>query len=432
VDGEIDQTLYSYYGGTQSEKQSKFTVFVNGCSWLIETTDHDKAGKPLSARETGCTNGTVIYEVGKSLKSFGTPGAGSIWNIASVVFHIVLLTDHLPLVFPGLFIFLNAIFSPLGYFSVAEGFVFLSGFVSGLVYTRVGRAYGQRAVWRKALGRARNIYLCYVAAVVALLVLAKCVNSNLLEWGAWGDLADQSLPVAAAKVATLLYQPTFLEILPMYALFLLFMPIMLNQLEKRNYLLVGLISFLTWLSAQFGLRDELVKLVPSSLGAHFGYFNSLAWQILFFSGLICGHKTYTADGSWLPAGWTLPVLAYILALAFFAFRHDLWGIRLNERWVGRSNLGPLRLLNMACLIFLVCKARGQIEKLIAWKGFAFLSKHSLQVFAFHLFPLYFVAIAFGTRMSVPTWAQVIAMGFGILGLFQIAFVSQLVKARFAR
>jgi len=348
------------------------------------------------------------------------------------IFHIVLLMDHLPVFFPGVFIFLSVIYSPFGFFSVAEGFVFLSGFVSALVYTRVGREQGQRAVWRKALARARNIYLCYVVATVALLTLAKCINVGALEWGAWADLVDQSLPMASAKVITLLYQPTFLEILPMYALFLLFMPIMLNQLERRNYLLVGLISFLTWGAAQYGLRIELIRLFPSSLDIHFGFFNSFAWQILFFSGLICGHKTYTSHSRWLPTGWTLPVLACVLALAFFSFRHDLWGIHLNKRWVGRSNLGPLRLLNIACLIFLVCKVRRQTEKYIAWKGFAFLSKHSLQVFAFHLFPLYVLGIVFGARMSVPIWEQVIAMGFGILGLFQIAFISQLVKARLVK
>lgn len=338
----------------------------------------------------------------------------------------------MPYVFPGIFVFLSAVFSPWGYFSVAEGFVFLSGFVSGLVYTRVGRTQGQRAVWRKALLRARSLYLCYVVAVVALLALAKAVDEAPLNWGSWGNLVDQSLPAGTAKVATLVYQPTFLEILPMYALFLLFTPLIVKRLEKGNYVLVGVISFLVWVSAQYGLRDELLKFLPPRLDAYFGYFNSFAWQILFISGLICGHKTYASKTPWLPAGWMLPVLAYALALALFSFRHDLWGIHLGERWVGRSALGPLRLLNIACLVFLICKARGLIEKYIAWKGFAFLSRHSLQVFAFHLFPFYLVGLVLWTGISIPTWAKLIAMGICVLGLFLIAFVSQLIKGWFSK
>ncbi len=63
VDGEIVQTLFNPDGGVQGEKESKFAVFVKDRCWLIQTTDHDKAGKSLMARETACTNGTEIYEV---------------------------------------------------------------------------------------------------------------------------------------------------------------------------------------------------------------------------------------------------------------------------------------------------------------------------------------------------------------------------------
>ena len=89
------------------------------------------------------------------------------------IFHVVLIIDHLPVIAPGVFAAIAAWFEPAGYFSVAEGFVFASGFVSGLVYTRVRRESGQRVVWIKGLRRAAEIYVCYVVAVIAMLVTAK-------------------------------------------------------------------------------------------------------------------------------------------------------------------------------------------------------------------------------------------------------------------
>ena len=352
------------------------------------------------------------------------PLVGHVWDGN---FHVVMLVDHMPIVFPGTFALLSVAFSPFGYVSVAEGFVFLSGFVSALVYTRVGRERGNRAMWHKILVRAGDIYLCYVLAVVALLALAKGIGVAALEWGSWTDLVFLPLPVASAKVAALLYQPMFLEILPMYSLFLLATPLILRQLEKGRYVVVAVVSLSIWVAAQYGIRGLLLRLWPHNIEIQVGYFNSWAWQILFVSGLICGHKTYTSKTRWLPAGWKLPALTYVFAVALFALRQNLVGINVNYRLVDRSSLGPLRLFNFACVTFLICSGRGVIEKLIAWRGFALLSRHSLQVFAFHLFPFYFLAVFMGSRRYLPVWAQVLAVGFCIVSLFGIAVLARLFK-----
>ena len=88
VDGEIVQTAFRQDGGAQLVTRSKFTVFVRDCSWLIQTTDHDEAGKPLVVRETACTNGAEIYEVSWPVVGGNAPGGrGPIqtWNVASIV-----------------------------------------------------------------------------------------------------------------------------------------------------------------------------------------------------------------------------------------------------------------------------------------------------------------------------------------------------------
>src|SRR6266850_2674865 len=81
-------------------------------------------------------------------------------------FHLVMLVDHLPILFPGMLPLFAWVFECAGYVSVAEGFVFLSGYITGLVYTRVAHESGAVVLWRKAILRALVIYAKYIAAIV--------------------------------------------------------------------------------------------------------------------------------------------------------------------------------------------------------------------------------------------------------------------------
>jgi len=341
------------------------------------------------------------------------------------IFHIIMLIDHLPIVLASIFSSFMVFYEPLGFVSVAEGFVFLSGFVSGIVYTRVGREQGRRMVWRKALVRAKDILICYFVAVLALLILARWLGVDYLRWGSWGNLAEFSLLSAAAKVATLLYQPTFLEILPMYALFLMFTPIVLAQLEKGNYLETGAMSVLIWIAAQFHIRNVVLSLVPANTDA--GFFDPFAWQILFVAGLVCGHKTQASTAPWLSRQRLLLTLAWALAAFLLLLRHRLIRLPITEAMTSRQFLGFVRLLNFATLTFLICSNRSVLERLVAWSGFGFLSRHSLQVFAFHLVPLCFARLALATRTSAPAWLQILVAVLCVVSLFQIAFFAKLWK-----
>jgi hypothetical protein len=57
----------------------------------------------------------------------------------------VMTMDH----FPSLF--LDYTYGSLGYVTMAEGFIFLSGLVAGRVYTRYGAAEDGALLWRRAL-----------------------------------------------------------------------------------------------------------------------------------------------------------------------------------------------------------------------------------------------------------------------------------------
>jgi hypothetical protein len=341
-----------------------------------------------------------------------------------------MITDHLPVLFPGVFAIIPCCYEALGFFSMAEGFVFLSGYVTGLVYTRVRREKGDGALYRKAIHRSFTIYAYYVSAVVVLLVTVRAGGRAHVVWGSWQHLMDLPLRVAAIKVAALVYQPTFLEILPMYAGFLLLAPVLITLLDKGMIVPIAATSVLLWGLGQFGAREDALGALFPTGDVYFGVFNLVTWQLLFVSGLICGHRSAVLGRPWIPQGWKLPLAAYLLALGLFALKHHLVPATVDDRWIQRSSLGPLRLLDFACLVYLVTRFRGNIERRIAWEPLALLSRNSLQIFAFHLMPIYLGWLVIDGKTTISQWIEIGFFAFCVLGLMLIARLSEAIRTWF--
>ena len=96
-----------------------------------------------------------------------------------------------------------------------------------------------------------------------------------------GDFLDEP-HVAIVKALLLEFQPTFLDILPLYILLLVIFPVILLGLRWRP-LIVLFPSFLLYLFVQVtNLRFRLIR------KGHVWYFNPLAWQFLFIAGAALG------------------------------------------------------------------------------------------------------------------------------------------------
>jgi hypothetical protein len=63
VDGQLEQTIYKWDYSVATFHQYQFTVYVRDCAWLIRATVNGANGKPVSASETACVNGTEIYQL---------------------------------------------------------------------------------------------------------------------------------------------------------------------------------------------------------------------------------------------------------------------------------------------------------------------------------------------------------------------------------
>lgn len=308
---------------------------------------------------------------------------------------VLMTTTHLPTWFSA------HAGQPFGFVSAAEGFVFLSAFLVGSVYSHKARTHGY-AVMRRALwGRALKVYAAHVAVLLFLLLLLVPIAITR-DAHAITDLASYYVErphLALASGLVLAYNPPLLDILPMYVLFLALSPLALRVATQRGWMLLLALSAVLWLFAQYdgGLHvyKSLAALVgwPVPYGAT-GAFSFMAWQLLWLVGLRLGAVNGVADLSRSPIGdrrWPgFGMLAAMsIAAVFFTWRHvvgqapfgsDAMLNALFDKW----HLGPLRLLNFAVLALIVVRLR---PTLLAWapqSPLATLGRASLMVFSAHL------------------------------------------------
>jgi hypothetical protein len=297
------------------------------------------------------------------------------WRVDSLrgYFLVVMTLGHLPL--HSLQRFSSYTF---GYASAPDGFVFLSGLVSTWVYLRVREKHGQRALETRVLRRTRDVYLVHI-----FLLGASIAQSVLLANGSF----QSTYPVRAfLSGSLLLYQPTLSDILPMYCIFLLFTPIVLDQMMKGRAWLVGTVSVSLWCAAQWGVGD-ITYLVP---WIRLGSFNILAWQAYFVAGQYLGYRSLRGE-SVVPKSRGLLVVCITLAVFFFLDRHSegIFGTAPVLKFALGPSRSPARFLDAVCLGYVIWWIPRTIDrKLMTLRLFNFfnlLGRHSLQVFVGSLF-----------------------------------------------
>jgi len=159
--------------------------------------------------------------------------------------------------------------------SAAEGFVFLSGLVMGMVYQKVIRRDGLRAALHKALGRGLKLY-----ALHAVLTLGFAAASSLARAPWYTPVLDRVGYVVGVLTLRDTYYLT--DVLHLYAVLVLAAPIALLLLARGGTPMVLLASGLLWATYQHS-PGELSFVTGSSA------FPAAAWQVFFFTGLAVGY-----------------------------------------------------------------------------------------------------------------------------------------------
>lgn len=263
---------------------------------------------------------------------------------------LIILINHMP----------NNIWSEytpthFGFSDSAEIFVFISGYVAALVYSNSFRKVGITLASLQVLRRCATIYAAHIGMFVLLCFL--CVLGN-----EWQDTINyitrlnlqyffNQTPRALFSFITLHYVPNYFDILPMYLVVMLWIPVVM-ALARVHKVLALLFCLALYAGSIFG-------------GLCFGaepfserpwYFNPYAWQLMFFTGFSFG------------AGWlTLPrnsraltAMAVIMVVGAIPFAGDrIWIDNSSDAFksviiplLDKTNIGPLRILHFLALAWL--------------------------------------------------------------------------------
>lgn len=325
---------------------------------------------------------------------------------------------------------------PFGYVSAAEGFVFLSAFLVGAVYTRRALQHGlssmRSALWR----RARVIWLCQAGMLLFLFTVIANLGlrtnrqaiKNLVSF-----YLDQPIDALWTGLA-LIYNPPLLDILPMYVLFMLASPVALSLgLLPRGWYLVISVSLGLWLLAQFGLSqaayNTIVKAVDLKVPIHqTGAFEMVAWQFIWILGMWMGSRREAVPDRRAIPGW-VTAAAVAFALACLAWRHAV-GLSpfgpnpelnlLFDKW----RLGPLRLLDFLALLVVVLRFGPWLAARVRFTWLETLGRASLPVFCAQIVVVLLVISAIGDKQGqAPLWADTLLLGATLAGLYAVALIS---------
>lgn len=353
-------------------------------------------------------------------------------------FLVFMLINHL--VFDGGYwlVFLNH--RQVAFVEDAQGFVFLSGLLIGMVYARKmqrgGFGAGAATIWR----RARELYLYAMGVLAVILTLAALVPHAAEAWRDWLGPLGWSSPRLVAAALLLVFQPTYMDILPQYIVYMLAAPPLVWLCLRGRWQLVLIGSGLLWLAAQLGVHHLLTDAPDAWMKAAAGtgiraFFNLFAWQVVFIPAMVFGVLTATGQVDWTrvfrPDRSLIPWAALLVCLFFAPFRIALTlgampesvfaSFRLFEN---RADFGLVYLLNFAAA------AAGLAWVLIAGPAHPARWIRGLAAGLGRLFGLRFLQLLGRHSLYIYVWHVVIAYLAGLLA-FEGPKLGEAAKIAFA-
>lgn len=314
---------------------------------------------------------------------------------------------------------------PFGYVSAAEGFVLLSAFMAGMVYTRKGRRHGVPVMRQAFRQRALVIYGCQVLALLFLFTVIAVLGLSI-DQPAVKNLMSFYLqhPFTALLAGlALVYQPPLLDILPLYILFMLISPWVLSHGMRHGWTGLLALSLGLWLVAQFGVTHLMYDFIVAHTGLpvpfqETGSFDTLAWQFIWMLGLWMGQQLVVGPQALPPRArfprWMVMV-AVCLGLCGLVWRHAIGQVpapdwpNLNvlfDKWL----LGPLRLINLLALMVLALRFGPWLTaRMPRWGALEAMGRASLPVFCAHLGLVLLVLSIFGEADPHRPWWEDLAI-----------------------
>jgi hypothetical protein len=331
---------------------------------------------------------------------------------------------------------------PLGFFSAAEGFIFLSALFTGRIYFRIAKRDGNGAMWRKLWMRTGKLY-CYQLLLLAFAFMIEAPIAARGNTPAVHNLLDFYFAAGHTRAfidaALMVYRPPLLDILPVYITLLALTPfaLMLGTRFGWKYAFTG--GFTLWLLAQFGFRSFVYHVEARAFGLQIplnemGAFDLWAWQLWWLVGLWLGARWAKDDFSldWVKRV-TIP--AAIVAGFFLVLRYAQLNGMLT---LGKSGLlldkwdfGLGRLIDFTAVAALAIRFRSALSPL-ALRSLVMLGQSSLPVFCVHLLCVFFALTIMKNDPILRDWKAVVVILGSLSALLLTAKVATHRRAKAVR
>lgn len=319
-----------------------------------------------------------------------------------------------------------------GFVDAAQGFVTLSGIVVGLVFGKRMLRGSPLEMRSGVFKRMSHIWRYHLVLLCAITALATARPGSPFPMFAY----QSETPVLALTLgATLLTGPIYIDILPMYLVFMAFTPAALHAMARGHWIIFAGSSVTAWMLGQtlwpdmiLGWFADLTGLlafdVPIGL-----YFNRLGWQILFFAGLAGGFRLAQGRLSLhllsRPFGHFLAIASFALTVIFFAVpkvvAYGGLGAEANTELLAafdRKNMTLLRVMTFAghfyLVLWLLVAGRHSrmvwlrniscaMDKFVTWRPLVFLGSHSLPVYGWHVLLCYGLGVFAADLLNQAPW-----------------------------
>ena len=324
-----------------------------------------------------------------------------------------------------------------GFSDATEMFVFCSGMASALAFGAVFRRAGWLMGTLQIAHRVWQVYWVHLGVFFVTLLLMLLLNaSGLFPKDEVGRLNlypfVNNTGANLIGLMTLTYVPNYFDILPMYMVNLVLIPVMM-ALARADVRLAILASVALWMAASAGLNlpAELWFSRPSDRQ---WFFNPFAWQLVFFAGFALMSGWIPAppvrrDLIWLALGIVVLSIpfAWYKIIGMFEFIRDWrgsWGFLFDK-----TDFGILRFVHFLALAYLAWAVAGPAGTHLQRKGWAGaviglisrVGQQSLAVFATSMV----LARVFGAVLSLTDHGPLAALAVNLVGFAVIIAVAHM-------
>src|ERR1700741_632201 len=221
----------------------------------------------------------------------------------------LIFIDHLP---PNLLTWFTL--RNYGFSDATEIFIFISGYTAAFVYGRAMLESGFVIASARILRRVWQIYVAHVFLFTIFLAEISYVATRFEnplyseEMGIMDFLKQPDVTIVQAML--LRFRPVNMDVLPLYIVLMLFLPLILWLMRWKADLTLGLSVLLYAVTWQY---DLYLSAYPNGVWA----FNPFAWQLLFVFGAWCAQGGAQRMARILSSPVTVWISVAYLLFAFF-------------------------------------------------------------------------------------------------------------------